>query len=73
MAKDRRSEIPADKPLPSETILADDYPVFLDYVYLVDGRPRRCPLMKGTVRDLRRALNAQEVRRCDLCARGFFK
>jgi hypothetical protein len=61
----------------TETILDDEYPVYLDYWYVCDGVPKQCPLfgMDGdnpTVRDLRRALNCREVRRCDILARSGF-
>lgn len=58
----------------SETVLDDDYPVYLDYWYICDGKPRRCPIWgtpdePATVRDLRRAFQCEEVRRCDILAR----
>ena len=62
--------------LEGETILSDDYPVYWNYLYVVDGRVRRSDI-QGTVADLRRDLTkldgkpAVEIRRCDLVARGF--
>lgn len=63
----------ANPVLPTETLLDDEYPVFGDYLYVVDGRVERSDVF-GTVRDLRRALirrgkSADEVRRCDIVAR----
>lgn len=52
-----------------EKILPDDYPVFADYVYVVDGKPVRSDVF-GTVRDLKRNTGGKEVRRCDLVARA---
>jgi hypothetical protein len=57
-----------------EELLDDDYPVYLDYWYVCDGEPKRCPLfgMDGdnpTVRDLRRTFQCKEVRRCNIMAR----
>lgn len=51
-----------------ERVLEDDYPVHAGYAYVVDGKPVISDVT-GTVADLKRALNAQEVRRCDLIAR----
>ena len=55
-----------------EQVLDDDYPVYYGYWYVVDGVPTQCELSGGhaTVFELRIALNAREVRRCDLRARG---
>lgn len=56
----------------NEPILDDDYLVYFEYCYIIDGKMERCPLygpgMK--VRDLKRAFQATEVRRCDLVGRG---
>jgi hypothetical protein len=52
-----------------EPVLADDYPVYLAYSYLVDGKAVRSP-GTGTVADVKRVLRAAEVRRCDIAARG---
>ena len=57
---------------PSEDVLPDDYPVHWDYAYVVDGSPKLSPLGGGaTVRDLKREWRCDEIRRCDLAARGF--
>lgn len=56
--------------LKGETILADDYPVYAGYFYVCDGEARQSPL-QGTVADLKRELDAKEVRRCELIKRMF--
>lgn len=57
---------------PSEEVLPDDHPVHWDYAYVVDGCPKLSPLGGGaTVRDLKREWKCDEIRRCDLAARGF--
>jgi hypothetical protein len=54
----------------SETILDDDYPVHWGYLYVCDGKVRSSPIGGGkTVRDLKRWLGVNEVRRCDITAR----
>jgi hypothetical protein len=53
----------------NEQILPDDYPVNWDYIYVVDGTPRRSDI-RGTVADLKRDLHAQEIKNCDLFNRG---
>lgn len=50
--------------LESEIVLEDDYPVYWDYVYIMDGRFQRSNI-QGTVADLKRN-GIKEVRRCDL-------
>lgn len=54
--------------LKSELPLDDDYPVYWDYVYLVDGKMVRSDI-QGTVRDLKRATKATEIRNCDIFER----
>jgi len=57
---------------PSEDVLPDDYPVHYDYAYVANGDPKLSPLGGGaTVRDLKREWKCDEIRRCDLAARGF--
>lgn len=66
-----------DGVLARENVLSNDYPVCPDYLYVADGKVIASDI-KGTVRDLKRALNAgqdreiSEIRRCDLMARGFY-
>lgn len=47
-----------------EPVLPDDYPVYGDYLYVADGRVIRSDVF-GTVRDLKRDVQAKEIRRCD--------
>ena len=51
-----------------EPILADDYPVYPGYAYVADGKPVASPI-EGTVARLKHALNASEIRRCDIVGR----
>jgi hypothetical protein len=51
-----------------EPILADDYPVYVGYAYVVDGKPISSPV-GGNVAGLKLALRATEVRRCDIIER----
>ena len=51
-----------------ETVLPDDYPVYGDYVYIIDGVFKLSNLISGTVADLKRMEKAEEIRRCDLFA-----
>ncbi len=53
----------------NESVLSDDYPVYGDYLYVVDGKVTRSNVF-GTVRDLKRDTGGLEVRRCDIVARG---
>jgi len=53
----------------NEPVLDDDYPVFWDYAYVCDGVPSLSPI-KGTVRELKRALSVSEVRRYDFAGRA---
>lgn len=52
----------------NEPILEDDYPVYFDYLYVCDGKVIRS-VIQGTVKDLKRDTNTQEVRRCDISGR----
>lgn len=52
-----------------EPVLADDYPVYGDYLYVADGKVVRSDLF-GKVRDLKRDTGAKEIRRCNMAARG---
>ena len=54
---------------PDETVLADDSPVYGDYLYVADGRVVRSDLHGATVRHLKRLLGASEIRRCNIEAR----
>jgi len=52
-----------------ETVLPDDYPIYGDYIYVVDGEPQRSDWHGITVREYKRHLGATEIRRCNLSAR----
>lgn len=51
---------------PSETVLSDESPVYLEYIYIADGVFVRCPLWDSTVADWKRVDGIKEIRRCDL-------
>ncbi len=51
-----------------EPVLKDDYPVYYGYAYVADGKPVYSDV-QGTVADLKRDLNAKQVRRCDIFVR----
>ena len=55
----------------NEPILADDYPVYCGYAYVVDGKPISSDI-EGTVARLKAYYKAKEVRRCDLGGRGLY-
>lgn len=57
----------------NEALLADDYPVNWDYLYVVDGKVVRSDV-KGNVSTLKRDLNAQgitcrSISQCDIAGR----
>jgi hypothetical protein len=56
------------KETPNEPILADDYPVYPGYAYVVDGKVILSDI-EGNVGRLKKVMKATEVRRCDLSAR----
>jgi hypothetical protein len=59
-----------------EPILPDDYPIYGDYWYVADGKPVRSDWHDITAAQLKRAIGAKELRRCDLLGRteaGEFK
>ena len=51
-----------------EAVLDDDYPVYAGYLYVADGKVVDSP-SAGTVAQLKRDLNAKEIRRCDIWGR----
>jgi hypothetical protein len=51
-----------------EDVLPDNYPVYWDYFYVVNGAPRRSPI-KSTVAGLKRTWGVSEIRRCDIAGR----
>lgn len=52
-----------------EPILPDDYPIYGDYLYVVDGKVIASDWHDITVARLKVALKAKEVRRCDMVGR----
>lgn len=52
-----------------ERALPDDYPIYGDYLYVVDGKVYRSDWHDITVRELKRHLKATEVRNCDIYGR----
>lgn len=54
---------------PEEIILEDDYPVYIDYVYIADGYFKRSPI-SATVRAWKALDNIKEIRRCELFKHG---
>lgn len=54
----------------NEHSLADDYPVYYGYWYVVDGLPTKSDI-RGTVLDLKRKFGGNvTIRRCNAIARG---
>jgi hypothetical protein len=53
-----------------EPLLEDDYPIYGGYWYLVDGKPIRSDWHRITASELKKKLNASEVRRCSAVKRG---
>lgn len=52
----------------NEPILNDDYPVYVGYLYVSDGKVISSDF-SGTVRQLKSYLNAKEICRCDIGGR----
>jgi hypothetical protein len=53
----------------NERVLPDDYPIYGDYLYVVDGKVYKSDYHDVTVRHLKHYLNAKEVRSCDIFGR----
>lgn len=53
----------------NERVLEDNYPIYGDYLYVVDGKVYRSDWHGITVKDLKRKLNAKEVTNCDIFGR----
>jgi len=53
----------------NETVLADDYPVYPGYAYVMDGVAMASDI-RGNVRDLKAKHGYNEIRRCNIVARG---
>jgi hypothetical protein len=58
-----------DKTL-NEPLLPDDYPIYADYCYVLDGKVVRSDWHKVTAAQFKKLTGATEVRRCDMIARG---
>lgn len=54
---------------PNEDVLPDDYPIYGDYIYVVDGRLYRSDWHGISAKRLKQHLKATEIRRCNICAR----
>lgn len=54
-----------------EPVLEDDYPIHAGFNYVVDGEVTMA-LCSCTVEQLKRAMNAVEIRRCDMAGRNMF-
>ena len=61
-----------DGVLETENLLKDNYPVYLGYFYVCDGKVCSSPIGPASVSDLKVKLGVKEVRSCDLASRGFF-
>ena len=57
---------------PKERVLPDDYPVYGDYLYVADGKVIASDWHGITVRQLKRHLDAKEIKNCDMRARNMF-
>lgn len=55
--------------IPNEEILEDDYPIYWDYWYVVDGKPARSNWDGITVKELKIRMKAKEIRRCNISYR----
>jgi hypothetical protein len=54
-----------------ERVLPEDYPVHCGYCYVADGRVISSDV-SGTVANLRRNLQASEIKNCDMVGRDLF-
>jgi hypothetical protein len=53
-----------------EPVLADDYPVYADFMYVADGKVVLSDYHGITVREFKFRLGAKEIRRCDIYGRS---
>lgn len=60
---------PMDAIFPNEDVLPDDYPIYGDYCYVVDGKLYMSDYHGITVRQLKGREGFKEVRRCNIVAR----
>lgn len=56
-----------------ERVLEDDYPIYADYFYMVDGKVYRSDFHGITASDLKRRLGASKITNCDIFGRGGFE
>lgn len=56
----------------NEPALEDDFPIYANYLYVVDGKVYRSDYHDVTARWLRLKLGATEIRRCDIGGRNLF-
>lgn len=56
----------------NEHVLLNHYPVYAGYWYVIDGKPKQSPIT-STVGELKKHLNAKEIRRCDIVGRNSTK
>lgn len=49
----------------NETILPDNYPIFNNHAYIIDGTVKKSTV-SGTVKDLKLVLKAKEIRRLEI-------
>jgi hypothetical protein len=62
----------------NENILEDDYPLYPNFLYLVDGEPIKNLLGVRTVKELKEVIfkhrgHYPEVRRCDISSRNLWE
>lgn len=55
----------------NEPILEDNYPVYIGYYYVVDGKVVISDF-NGTAYQLKTSMGAAEIRRCDMVGRDLF-
>ncbi|HSC57532.1 MAG TPA: hypothetical protein VLC51_10030 [Nitrospira sp.] len=58
---------------PKERELDDDYPIYADYYYVVDGKVYLSDHHGISARELKRRLKATSVTNCDIYGRGGFQ
>lgn len=52
-----------------EDILPNDYPIYADYWYVLDGYPIISDYHNITVKEFKHYTGAKEIRRCDIIGR----
>lgn len=53
-----------------EHVLDDDYPIYGDYLYVVDGQVVISDYHDITAKQFKRILNAKEIRNCNMFGRN---